>query len=362
MDEIAYWVGFSRVPGVGRVRFSQLESHFGNLRSAWNATADELRQAGLDSRTIASVQTMRSRLSLEEEMERLDRYHVQAVTCKERSYPSRLKEIYDYPPVIYVRGELTPADQCCLAVVGTRGATMYGKQVAADMVAGLVKGGVTIVSGLARGIDSIAHRTALECGGRTVAVLASGLDNVYPAENAEMAKRIIDRGALVSEYPLGIRPKPDNFPRRNRIMSGMSLGVLIIEAGESSGAIITARQANDQNREVFAVPGSILSPVSKGTNHLIQRCEAKLVTDYTDILAELNLTMVAEQLEMKEVLAGSEAESVLLSQVSAEPVHIDEICRRSGLRTSEVTSTLALMELKGVVRQLGGMNYVLAKR
>ncbi len=362
MEEIAYWVGFSKIAGVGRVRFSQLQSHFGTLKSAWTAPADELKRAGLDARTIESVQSVRPRISLEEEMENLARYQVRAIPCNDPSYPPRLKETHDYPPVLFVRGELVPSDQCCLAVVGTRGATMYGKQVATEMVAGLVRSGVIIVSGLARGIDSVAHRCALESGGRTIAVLAGGLDNIYPSENVDMAKRIMTSGALVSEYTVGVRPKPDNFPRRNRIMSGMSLGVLVIEAGESSGAMVTARQAIDQNREVFAVPGSILSPVSKGTNLLIQRCEAKLVVDYTDILAELNLTMVAEQLEMKEVLTASDAESVLLSHVSAEPVHIDEICRRSGLRTHEVTSALAMMELKGMVRQLGGMNYVLAKR
>ncbi|MBI2957842.1 MAG: DNA-protecting protein DprA [Chloroflexi bacterium] len=362
MEELAYWVAFSRVPGVGRVRFSQLEAFFGNLKSAWSAPAEQLRQAGLDSRTVSSIVSVRSRISPEQEMEHLASYSVQAITCADASYPSRLKEIHDYPPVIYVRGKLLPADLCCVAVVGTRGPTMYGKQVTVDMVGGLVRAGVTIVSGLARGIDSIAHRSALESGGRTIAVLAGGLDNIYPAENVDMARRVMENGALISEYPIGIRPKPDNFPRRNRIMSGMSLGVLVVEAGETSGAIVTARQAIDQNREVFAVPGTIVSPMSKGTNMLIQRSEAKLVVDYTDILAELNLSMVAEQMEMKEVLAASDAESVLLAHVSAEPAHIDEICRRSGLRTSEVASALALMELKGVVRQLGGMNYVLAKR
>ncbi|MBI2854937.1 MAG: DNA-protecting protein DprA [Chloroflexi bacterium] len=361
MDNIAYWVAFSRVPGVGRVRLSQLEDYFGDLEKAWNASAGELRQAGLDARTIGSVEAVRARLVLEKELELLEKYQVRVLVHREPTYPSRLKEIYDYPPVIYVRGELRPSDESCVAVVGTRKATMYGKQVADDMAAGLARSGITVVSGLARGIDTIAHRSAIDAGGRTIAVFASGLDAVYPAENTALAKDILNHGALISEYPVGVRPKAENFPRRNRILSGMSLGVLVVEAGEDSGAMITALQANEQNREVFAVPGSILSPASMGTNRLIQE-GARLVRDYRDILAELNLTIAAEQLEMKDVLVTSEAESKLLAHVSVEPIHVDDICRKSGLPTPAVSSTLAIMELKGLVRQIGGNNYVLAKR
>jgi len=191
-------------------------------------------------------------------------------------------------------------------------------------------------------------------------VLASGLDTIYPGENAGLAKRIVAQGALVSEYPLGIRPRADNFPRRNRIMSGMSLGTLVVEAGETSGALITARMALDQDREVFAIPGSILSRASRGTNRLIQE-GAKLVTDYTDILEELNLMTVAHQMEMKELIPPTDTEAVLLKQVGPEPTHIDEICRACGLAASVVSSTLAMMELKGMVKHVGSMNYALAR-
>jgi DNA processing protein len=244
--------------------------------------------------------------------------------------------------------------------VGTRRATVYGRQVTEEIVADLVQNKITIVSGLAKGIDTAAHNSALEAGGRTVAVFACGLDTVYPAENAGLARRIIQHGALISEYPLGTRPKPENFPRRNRIMSGLSLGVLVTEAGETSGAIITANIALEQNREVLAVPGSILSPSSKGTNHLIQE-GAKLVSDYTDILEELNLTAVAHQIEMKEIMPTTDTESLLLKHLSAEPAHIDEICRSAALPVSAVSSALAMMELKGLVKQVGTMNYVLAR-
>jgi DNA processing protein len=224
----------------------------------------------------------------------------------------------------------------------------------------LARSGVTIISGLARGIDSVAHRSALDAGGRTIAVFACGLDIVYPAENLRLAQAIMERGALVSDYPLGTRPKAEHFPRRNRIMSGMSLGTLVVEAGEESGALITARLALEQNREVFAVPGSILSPSSRGTNRLIQD-GAKLVRGVKDILEELNLTAVPQQLEMREVVPADETESLVLKRLSAEPTHIDEVCRQSGLPVSTVSSTLAIMELKGMVRQVGGMNYVLAR-
>ena len=359
-DELRYWVGLSMIPGIGRIRISQLKEHFGSLQAAWKASEGGLRQAGLDSRSVDSLLLLRSRIPLDAEMEKLERYKVKALACEDPSYPSRLKEIYDYPPVLYVRGNLPPQDEPCLAVVGTRRTTIYGRQVTEEIVADLARSNITIVSGLARGIDSVAHRTAIDAGGKTIAVFASGLDIVYPAENAKLAQAIMEHGALVSEHPLGIRPKAENFPLRNRIMSGLSLGVLVIEAGERSGALITAHQAVEQNRDVFAIPGSILSPASKGTNRLIQE-GAKLVCNCDDILGELNLTAMAQQLEIEEFQPASEIESAITRQLSPEPCHIDAICRHSGLSMSEVSSTLAMLELKGVVKQVGNMNYVLAR-
>jgi DNA processing protein len=358
--DIKYWVGFSFIPGIGRVRLSQMEGYFGNLENAWKAAPAELKQARLDSSVVNAISTWRPKISLEAEMEKLERYGVKVLIYSDSGYPSRLKEIYDYPPILYVRGSLLPEDEWCLAVVGTRRATVYGRQVTEEIVADLARSRITIVSGLAKGIDSVAHRSALEAGGRSIAVFACGLDMVYPSENTDLARRVMQQGALVSEYPLGTRPKPDNFPRRNRIMSGISLGVLVIEAGETSGALITANMALEQNREVLAVPGSILSPASRGTNHLIQE-GAKLVRSYRDILEELNLTAVAQQIEMKEIIPESDTEALLLKQLSGEPTHIDEVCRSSGLPVSTVSSTLAIMELKGLVRAVGAMKYVLAR-
>ncbi len=359
-QDIKYWVGFSLIPGIGRVRFAQLENYFGSLEEAWKAAPANLKHAGLDSGSINAITSWQPKISLEAEMEKLDRYGVKVFTYHDPNYPSRLKEIYDYPPLLYVRGSLLPEDEWCLAVVGTRRATVYGRQVTEEIVADLSQSKITIVSGLARGIDSVAHHSALEAGGRTIAVFACGLDIVYPSENANLARSIIQQGAVISEYPLGTKPRAENFPRRNRIMSGLSLGVLVTEAGETSGAMITAHLALEQNREVFAIPGSILSPASSGTNHLIQE-GAKLVRNYTDILEELNLTAVARQMEIREVIPASDTESQLLKQLSAEPTHIDEVCRSSGLPISTVSSTLAMMELKGLVKQVGTMSYVLAR-
>lgn len=355
-----YWVAFNNIPGIGRVRLGQLENFFGSLREAWQAPLGDIRKAGLDAAAIKAITKWRGTVSPEAEMDRIEKSGLQVMICNEPEYPSRLKEIYDYPPVLYVRGRILPQDEWCLAVVGTRRASVYGKQVTRELTAELAANGITIVSGLARGVDTIAHRSALESGGRTIAVFACGLDMVYPAENERLAREITENGACISEYPLGTRPRPENFPRRNRILSGLSLGVLVTEADENSGAMITARFALEQNREVFAIPGSILSPASRGANHLIQD-GAKLVRRYMDILEELNLTAVTRQMEMREILPDSGTENRLFRELGPEPMHIDEVCRKSGLPVAEVSGTLAMMELKGMVKQVGAMNYVLAR-
>jgi DNA processing protein len=358
--DLQYWVGFNIIPGIGRVKFSQLEKYFGKLENAWQACAGDFKLAGLDNNTIKSIEEMRPHINLAKEMESLEKSGIRIYTCNDEDYPARLREIFDYPPVIYIKGALTLQDEWCIAVVGTRRCTVYGKQVTQEIVQDLARNKITVVSGLARGIDTVAHRTALEAGGRTAAVCACGLDSVYPAENAALARSIAENGALISEYPLKSKPRPDNFPRRNRIMSGMSLGVLVVEADESSGAIITAHMALEQNRDVFAVPGSILSPMSRGTNTLIQE-GAKLVKSCSDILEELNLKANVEQLEMKELVPTSDTEDQLLKQLSFEPIYIDTICRSSGLPVATVSSNLAIMELKGLVKQVSAMNYVLAR-
>lgn len=357
MSEVKYWVGFNVIPGIGRVRFGRLLGYFGGLERAWLADSAELRASGLDNKAIQTITAWRPRVNPDAEMEKLEQFGVKAIPQDDPLFPPRLKEIYDFPPVLYIRGSMIPGDDWSLAVVGTRRATMYGREVTECLVAELVRNGITVVSGLARGIDTIAHRTALAAGGKTFAVLACGLDIVYPPENQKLAEEIMEHGALVSDYPIGIKPRAEHFPRRNRIMSGLALGTLVTEATENSGALITARMALEQDREVFAVPGSILSNASKGANRLIRE-GAKTVLGVEDILEELNLSVIPKQLSLEGLLPENETESLLLKHLSEGPVHIDELCRACSLPASTVSSTLTLMELRGIVNQLGSMNYV----
>ena len=360
-SELRYWVAFNRVPRIGRARLALLEGHFGTLEAAWQAGSSDLQAAGLDQKTANLVASRRQAIDPDGELSRLAELGVRAVTRHDADYPPRLKEIYDLPPVLYVRGELTPDDERSVAVVGTRKPSAYGREAAHRLSFDLARSGVTVVSGLARGIDAIAHRAALEAGQRTIAVLGSGVDVIYPREHASLADQILERGALISEHPLGVRPDAQNFPRRNRIMSGMTLGTVVVEGSETSGALITARHAIDENREVFAVPGNIFSPSSRGANRLIKESGAKLVLDYTDVLEELNLSSVGQQMEMAALFPQDEQESHVLPFVSYDPVHIDEIIRSSRMEISTVSGALAMMELKGLVRQVGGMNYIRLK-
>lgn len=330
------------------------------MKEAWTAREGALRAAGLDSRAVSEVIANRESISPDAEADGLAQAGIRPVTWNEEEYPDRLKEIDDPPPVLYIKGEIVPDDWRSVAIVGTRSATPYGKQAASTLTRDLVASGITVVSGLARGIDGVAHQEALQSGGRTIAVMACGLDIIYPPEHAHMAASIAQQGALVSEHPLGVKPRSQQFPRRNRVMSGMTLGTLVIEAGEGSGAIRTVQHALEQGREVFCVPGSIFSPKSKMTNLLIQQ-GAKLVLTHEDVLQELNLSSAPHQMAMAEIVNLPEGdERSILQQVSLEPLHIDEIRGRCQLPIALVSSTLAMMELKGLVRQVGGMNYVRA--
>ena len=362
MEQVKFWVALSRVRNLGTTRFRKLEAFFSDPEHAWNAGPGELRAAGLDARTAAAVVETRRTISPDVEMARLEEAGVRAVTWHDPDYPSRLKQIDGLPPVLYVKGALIPDDERAVAVVGTRSPTTYGREAAAALTGDLARCGITIVSGLALGIDGIAHRTALDQGGRTIAVVASGLDIVYPKDHAGLFGRIVEQGAVVSEYPLGTRPDPRNFPRRNRMISGMSLGTLVVEAGEKSGAGWTVYHALEQNREVFCVPGSIFSPASRMTNRLIQE-GAKLASSHIDILEELNLRAVSHQIEMRlaEDLPPSpdaDGEAGLLRCLNHEPMHIDDIQREASLPVALVGSLLTMLELKGLVKQVGGMNYV----
>ncbi len=358
MTELKYWLGFNYVSGIGPAKIQALLGYFGSLEKAWNATDSQLRDIGFDARAIQSLNETRQNFDLDQYAQRVESSGVSVVTWGSPEYPELLREIPAAPPLVFLRGQLEPIDRWAVAVVGTRRLTAYGRQVTHDLVAGLVSNGITIISGLARGIDAVAHRTAIEGGGRTIAVMASGIDKIYPPEHRDLAREIVaGHGALVTDYPFGAEPESNHFPARNRLISGLSLGVIVIEAGERSGALITARFALEQNREVFAVPGNIHSPVSVGTNRLIQQ-GGKLVMRVEDVLEELNLKMVAEQAVAQIILPETAEEAALIAQLSSQPVHVDELGRLTSMPMSLISSTLTMMELKGMVQQVGGMNYI----
>jgi DNA processing protein len=293
-------------------------------------------------------------------MSRVEGLITRKIALQDKEYPAILKEIHDPPKELYIKGEIISQDKIAIAIVGTRKFTQYGKQVTYDISGNLAKLGITIVSGLARGIDAFAHEAALESGGRTIAVLGSGLDreSFFPSSNWSLSEKIAKQGAIITEYSFGTRGTHFTFPQRNRIVSGLSLGVVIIEAPEKSGALITASLALEQNREVFAVPGNIYENNSQGTNKLI-KMGAKLVTGIEDILEELNLTHLLSAEKKINYKPENKEEEIVLSLLSIKPVHIDEIIKQSKMPASSVNSTLMILELKKVVKNLGKNNFII---
>jgi DNA processing protein len=356
-DDLGFWIALTRVTGIGPRRFQLLVGAFGSGRAVWEASERQLADAGLDRRSVDAVVKARRRVDPSIEVPNLRRAGARAITRMDEDYPTLLAEIYDPPPVLYVKGELDPPDAPSVAIVGTRGATSYGRMVAEELAAGLARAGVTVVSGLALGVDGAAHRGALQAGGRTIAVLANGLDRTYPSQHARLSQSIVEQGALVTEFPLGAKPDAVNFPRRNRLISGLTSGTLVVEAGDRSGALITAAFATEQGRDVLAVPGSIFSPMSKGPNTLI-RDGATPVTCVDDVLAELQPTRTVRQLTIESILPSDDTERALMRVLGTEPLHIDEIARVASIPMSAVSAALAMMELNGLVKQTGGMHYV----
>lgn len=356
-EEKTYWVGFNVVKGIGSVRMKRLLEFFGDAVSAWNASADSLREAGLGPQQINSLIDFRTENSLEQVWQQIQKEDIEVLTWLDDGYPARLREIDNSPPVIYMRGSLLEEDNWAVGIVGTRRMTSYGSQVTNEIAHALASSGITVVSGLARGVDAVAHRSTLNSGGRTIAVLGSGVDRIYPPEHRQLAKQIMVNGALLSDYAPGTPPEGINFPPRNRIISALAKAVVVVEAGKQSGALITAAFAAEQGREVYAVPGNIYAPQSKGTNLLIQQ-GAQCMLDVQDILETLNLVMVDEHRTARSVLPSDATEAQLYNMLGNEPLHIDEILARSELAIDKVSATLAVMELKGMVRQVGSMHYV----
>jgi len=357
-SELVYWVALNNVEGLGPSHFRQLLRYFDSVESAWNADVSDLKNLNFSEKLIENFRQTRRNLGLETRMARLSKLGVKLLTISSPDYPPLLRQTHDPPPLLYVLGEIRKEDELALAVVGSRKMTSYGREVTESLVQDLSTHGLTIVSGLALGVDACAHQAALSAGGRTIAVLGSGIDKIMPTTNIPLAQRIVKegRGAVISEFPLGTEPQAFTFPRRNRIISGLSLGVLVIEAAEKSGALITAGLGAEQGRDVFATPGSIFNPLSVGTHNLIKQ-GAKLVNSAADILEELDLAARSLKLEAREVVPETPEEEKILKVLGNDELHIDQIIKKSKLPTPVVTSTLTMMEMKGKVKNLGNQVY-----
>ena len=299
----------------------------------------------------------RKELDLEREWRKIANAGIHVLTWRDAEYPANLRSLDSSPPVIYVRGTLHEDDVWSVAIVGTRRASVYGREVAGRVAGELAAAGVTIISGLAMGVDTIAHRAALAAGHRTIAVLGSGVDQIYPPENRGLAAQIVEHGAIISEYALGTRPEASNFPPRNRVISGLSKAVVIVEAPRRSGALITARFAAEQGRDVFAVPGNIVNPGSAGCNELIQNGAAPLLSSQ-DVLDRLHFDHLVEVIHQRRLVPTDPEEERLLGHLSHEPLHVDELVRNAALPPPQVASLLTMLELKGLVRQVGSLSYV----
>ncbi len=355
-----YLNALNKINGLGPQRMKKLLSFFGTAEKAWQAGATDLEQSGIGPAMTEKIITERPALNPDEEWGKLTRENIQLLTPEDLDYPRLLKEIPSAPFILYKKGNLDLNSAPLISVVGSRKFTAYGKQAADSLVHDLVQAGLIIVSGMALGIDGIAHRAALGSGGKTIAVLGNSLDekNMYPKAHVELSREITETGALLSDYPIETPAGEFTFPARNRIIAGLSLGTLIIEAGEKSGSLITAYLALDFNREVFAVPGSIFSSQSIGANQLLKK-GAKLVMGVKDILEELNL---AEKNGLKNIpikIPSTKEEEILLKILSSDPVHIDNLSRISKLGTASLSAALSIMEIKGWIKDIGGQNYIL---
>lgn len=355
MQEREAWLAFSHVRGMGAVRFRKLLNHFGSLKLAWEAPEIALLEAGMTEKLIQSLRETKKTFDPVHLQDDLNTKGIKVLTWQDVSYPPYLLEIAQPPPVLYVLGELTEADNLAMAIVGTRNVTSYGKQLCHDTATYLAGHGITIVSGLARGVDAIAHRAALKIGGRTLAVLGSGVDVIYPPEHRKLADAIMQKGAIISDYAPGTRPEGINFPPRNRIISGLSRGTIVIEAGERSGALITAKFAAEQGRDVFAVPGSVLSPMSKGTNKLIGEGAIPMANPAT-VVSQLGLEKQKVNMQ-KEKVELSPLERRVFEALGHSTVHVDELCAKLDMPIEKLNATLTMMQLKGVVAQENNQEY-----
>lgn len=358
MRDLKFLNAFNSIPGVGPATLRTLKNNFGTYEEAWVADEGALFRAGVNPPSLRAISWKRATLHPDKEMEKLVKEDVWLIAEEDENYPALLREIPNAPVALYGRGDIRALAEETLkiAVVGTRRPTHYGLEACEKIVIGLSGAGITVVSGLATGIDARSHEAALDMQGKTIAVLGSGVDHnsIFPPENRGLARRIAESGgAVISEYAPGTPALKEHFPQRNRIISGLSKGILVVEAREKSGALITARFALEQNRDVFAVPGSIFSPTSLGPHRLIQD-GAKLVTSHEDILMELGIEYTKEG---KGDLSGIPEEERLLLAFLVEPVGVDYLKEKTHLDTAVIISSLSMLELKGHIRNMGGNTY-----
>lgn len=374
LDEHSALIALSMVPNVGAGRLRKLIHRFGSARTVLELSPNSLtRVNGIGKKTARAIARFDEFDAVQQQIERAARLDAKLVSVSDERFPPRLREIFDPPPFLWMRGELTADDEPSLAVVGTRKASKYGKRMARKLAGDLAKRNITVVSGLAYGIDTAAHTGALEAGGRTIAVLGSGVDWIYPSSNRGLARQITRRGALLSEYPLGTKPDAGNFPQRNRIISGMTAGTVVVESARKGGALITAYLALEQNREVFAVPGRLPDRTSAGTHRLIKRGHAKLITGIDDVLEELEHVLPGSVTsdpspgripeaggdggDEVDVTQLNRVERRLYEALTDRPVHIDALCRKTNLDPSTALVYLLNLEFEGLVRQMAGKQF-----
>jgi DNA processing protein len=359
-----YWLAINKIENVGPVTVKRLWEGFGSIEKAWKAGKEDIfRIEGINRKAAQAFAENRDKIDLEAELETARKADVKILTLENDEYPVNLINIYDPPPVIYVKGQLPKIQEKSVAIVGTRKASRYGNETARKLAYELATLGFTIVSGMASGIDTAAHKGALEAGGKTLAVFGCGVDVIFPSENRNLSEQIKNSGALISEFPMGAKPDKGSFPRRNRVISGLSLGVIVVEGHYDSGAMITAKYAVDQGREVFAVPGNVELDQSKGPHWLIKN-GAKLVESVDDVLEEFNMVKPGPRPEaigqrQKDYSNLSEEEQEIVKVLSLEPKYIDSVSQESGLSTPQVSSLLMMLEVKKIIRQLPGKMFIL---
>lgn len=350
------------IPGATST-FEKLKNNFGNFEKAWNTGEQSLKNIQLTEELLNRIIQMRKKINPDKEWQKLENENISIIAKEDKNYPKLLKQLPQSPHLLYVRGNLPKDNQVCIGVVGSRKYTSYGKQACEKIVSGLASCGISIVSGLAIGIDSIAHQSALDSGGATIAVLGTGIDDktIYPAQNFNLAKNILkNNGALISEFAPETKAMPYHFPMRNRIVSGLSKGVLIIEASEKSGSLITASLALEQNRDVFAVPGQIFSENSRGTNNLIKQ-GAKIVSgaediieEYAELIPQLDKNILTDKLPLLNI---SEDENKILKLLSPEPLELDQLLKSANIPANQFNSILTMLEIKGIIRNQKGKIY-----